>query len=131
MRDGFVIELFGKEEPCPAFIENSREAWESDPRAFAAIVHFPNGHRHEVVALWPRDIPPPNLEDLDSAAIQRDAVQFVVPGEVSCQVCGTTSKGLWMLGGLWFGGNRRRHRLRRCTVCDADFVHSGLLFLDR
>lgn len=131
IEDHFEIEVFGRDEVAPG----SLSAWleqHDDPRIFAAVVNQPLLGRVQALAVWPSDIPPPELSDDDfPAALRRDAVQFVQPGVSTCGACDANVEGLFVLGRLWFGGNRRRHKMDRCPKCDADYVHSGLALLRR
>jgi hypothetical protein len=125
--EGIAVTLFGEDEDAPPPLDAWRSAAPDPSRTFPALVTY-----LPALAIWPKDIPPPvfGAEPLERM-LRRDAVQFVRPGAGTCRSCGNEVEGLLVIGRIWFGGNRRRHKLRRCPECDADFVHSRLLFLDR
>jgi hypothetical protein len=126
--DGITVRFFraGEELPVPL------DAWSSQApdaaRTFPSFVSGPGIGKVPALAVWPNDIPPPDLaaESLEES-LRRDAVQFVQPGRGSCRSCGAVVEGLSILAHLWFGGNHRRHRMRPCPACGADFARSGLL----
>ena len=128
--DGITVRLFSAGEELPAPLD----AWKLEAldaaRTFPSFVSSPGIGKVPALAVWPKDIPPPELtpESLE-ASLRQDAVQFVQPGRGSCRSCGAVVEGLAILAHLWLGGNQRRHRMRPCPACGADFVRSGLSHL--
>jgi hypothetical protein len=129
---GITVSLFGADEEPPAPLDAWRSAALDGSRTFPAIVSARILGDVPALAVWPNDIAPPVLtpESVEES-LRRDAVQFVQPSSGECRSCGATVEGLTVLGRFWLGGNRRRHKVRRCPECDADYVHSGLLYLER
>jgi hypothetical protein len=129
--DGITVRLFSAEEELPAPLD----AWKSQvpdaARTFPSLVSAPHIGKVPALAVWPKDGPPPELtpESLE-ASLRRDAVQFVQPRSGPCRSCGAVVEGLSILSHLWLGGDQRRHTMRPCPVCGADFVRSGLSHLE-
>lgn len=131
IEDFFVVEVFLDDEPVHEPLAGWRRR-QDDSRVFAATVRAPTLGQVSALAVWPRDTPPPVLTQAEFPfAVRRDAIQFVQPQVQSCAVCGAEVDGLFILGRLWFGGNRRRHKMAPCPSCGADPVHSRLLLLAR
>lgn len=128
--DGVTVKFFTSDEDLPAPLD----AWKSEAldaaRTFPSFVSAPGIGKVPALAVWPNDVPPPDLtpENLE-ASLRRDAVQFVQPSRGSCRSCGASVEGLSVLTHLWFGGNHGRHKMRACPACGADFVRSGLSHL--
>jgi hypothetical protein len=77
------------------------------------------------VAVWPFDISPPVVDQVDQDFLRRHPALLTVPMSATCTVCRTTVRGL-AAGPLWFG-NKRRHKLHHtCAECGTLAGRAGL-----
>jgi len=62
---GCKVVVFDTGELGPDLIERRSHYWADDARLLAATIRWRNGDEQQAVAMWPRDIPPPRLNELD------------------------------------------------------------------
>lgn len=128
--DGITVKLFGADEELPAPLDDWKSQAPDTARTFPSFVTAPGIGKVPALAVWPKDIPPPDLTaDSLEASLRQGAVQFVQPARGSCRSCGALVDGLAILAHVRLGADQRRHEMRPCPACGADFVRSGLWHL--
>ncbi|MGH8972577.1 MAG: hypothetical protein ACRD0C_05175 [Acidimicrobiia bacterium] len=128
--DGITVRLFSAGEDLPAPLDAWQPLAPDAARTFPSFVSAPGIGKVPALAVWPKDIPPPDLtpESLE-ASLRRDAVRFVQPHRGSCRSCGASVEGLAILAHVRFGGNHGGDETRPCPACGADSARSGLFHL--